>query len=45
MSASVHSICFVTISPIVDFYYYREDTLQDVPEVEIESNWDQVVDK
>ena len=23
----------------------REETLQDVPESEIESNWDQVVDK
>jgi hypothetical protein len=24
---------------------FREETLQDVPESEIESNWDQVVDK
>jgi hypothetical protein len=24
---------------------FREETLQDVPDVEIESNWDQVVDK
>ena len=45
MSALVPLISFVPISSIVDSDCYREDTLQDVPEVEIESNWDQVVDK
>ena len=47
MSASVSRI-FVSIYlslNILIFVCSREEALQDVPDVEIESNWDQVVDK
>lgn len=43
VSVSISNL-FRAISSLVDLYI-REDTLQDVPEIEIESNWDQVVDK
>jgi hypothetical protein len=46
MSALVpSSIHFIHQSSQSPFTPLREEALQDVPDVEIESNWDQVVDK